>query len=124
MNHYNEALESEKRALARLIENSFYPPELRRQATTHDDLRHQPEEIAHTAPIDVLPVVPQERDDQPTQSDELDAMLDKLQQNPEMMQKLLRNLLSCAAQASCAASSIMENVTCLLASVLTGIRSC
>ena len=34
-----------------------YPRELRRQATTRDDLRRQPEEIAHTAPIDGFPVV-------------------------------------------------------------------
>lgn len=29
MSHYNEALESEKRALARLIEDSFYPAKIR-----------------------------------------------------------------------------------------------
>ena len=38
MNHYNEALDSEKRALARLVEDSFYPADLRSLAPQNNDL--------------------------------------------------------------------------------------
>ena len=38
MNHYNEALDSEKRALARLVEDSFYPADLHSLAPQNSDL--------------------------------------------------------------------------------------
>ena len=65
MSNYNEVLDSEKRALAKMVEASFYPGQ-------------QNERFA---------------DDDPS------IVLQKLQQNPELVQQLLQSLLNGAVHA-------------------------
>ena len=65
MSNYNEVLDSEKRALAKMVEASFYPGQ-------------QNERLA---------------DDDPS------VVLQKLQQNPELVQQLLQGLLNGAVHA-------------------------
>ena len=65
MSNYNEVLDSEKRALAKMVEASFYPGQ-------------QNERLA---------------DDDPS------IVLQKLQQNPELVQQLLQSLLNGAVHA-------------------------
>ena len=60
MHNYNEVLDSEKRALAKMVEASFYPGQ-------------QNERLA---------------------DDDLSVVLQKLQQNPELLQQLLQSLLN------------------------------
>lgn len=65
MSNYNEVLDSEKRALARMVETSLYPSQLN-----------------------------------PSSADDSKAiLLQKIQQNPELLQQLLQGLLTGAAQA-------------------------
>ena len=65
MHNYNEVLDSEKRALAKMVEASFYPGQ-------------QNERLA---------------------DDDLSVVLQKLQQNPELLQQLLQGLLNGAVHA-------------------------
>ena len=65
MSNYNEVLDSEKRALAKMVEASFYPGQ-------------QNERLA---------------------DDDLSVVLQKLQQNPELLQQLLQGLLNGAVHA-------------------------
>ena len=65
MHNYNEALDTEKRALAKMVEASFYPSQLN-QSLADDDKA---------------------------------IILQKLQQNPELVQQLLQGLLNDAVHA-------------------------
>ena len=66
MNHYNEALDYEKRALSRLVENSFYPQ------------REMPEEEKS--------------------NEDVSALMEQIQKNPELCRKLLQSLTLGAQQ--------------------------
>lgn len=70
MSNYNEALESEKRTLSLLVETSFYP---------------------NTTPVSDVPSATEAQ---------VDALLQKLQQDPALSQQLLQKLLSNALGAS------------------------
>lgn len=65
MHNYNEALDTEKRALAKMVEASFYPGQLNPGLADDDKV----------------------------------IILQKLQQNPELLQQLLQGLLNGAVQA-------------------------
>ena len=65
MHNYNEALDYEKRALAKMVEASFYPGQLNESVADHDKA----------------------------------VVLQKLQQNPELVQQLLQSLLNGAVDA-------------------------
>ena len=66
MSNYNEALDSEKRALAKLVEGSFYPDAQKRTPDT---------------------------------SDEVSALLKRIEQDPSLGRQILQNLLFSHLQA-------------------------
>ena len=65
MHNYNEALDYEKRALAKMVEASFYPGQLNQSVADRERV----------------------------------AILQKLQQNPDLVQQLLQGLLNDAVHA-------------------------
>jgi hypothetical protein len=69
MNNYNEVLDSEKRQLAMMVENSFYP------------LAEQPQKLAEQ------------------ESNDVSAIIQKIRENPELSQKILQLLFSNAVVA-------------------------
>lgn len=69
MHNYNEVLDTEKRALAKMVEASFYPAQLNRGLADDDKAML------------------------------LQTLQQKLQQNPELLQQMLQNLLNGAVHA-------------------------